>query len=406
MKFQAKSPKGKRIWTPAFIHILLLYFAVQMVLYMDTPVLSKYILSISQSNVVVGIVAGVFSIFALMVRPFSGFFADKYSKKMVLIFSMIGTFLATSGYCIAQNTAQFIFFRTIHGISYAVSTTIMMAMVSDILDDSVTGQGIGYYALAATLAASAGPALGLKMIAYAGYRGSLLTASFFALLAAVLAVTLPGARGKAVPENRGRLPLTIKNLIAKEVVPLAGFACLFSFSNALISNYISILGESRNIGNIALYFTVNAVVMAVAKPLSGKLCDQYGLHYILYFAFAFSSIAMFLLVGAQSLGVILVVAVLYGIGVGAGQPAIQAQSIHDVAPEKVGIAVSTCYLGNDFGQGIGPMIGGSISDRLGYGGMYAVVGVIHLAAIALFAIYEKKTRVIDGIRSSGAERNG
>ena len=91
----------------------------------------------------------------------------------------------------------------------------------------------------------------------------------------------------------------------------------------------------------------------------------------------FCAVSLYLLAGAGSLAAVVLVAVLYGIGVGAGQPALQAQSTKEVKLEQVGIAVSTCYLGNDIGQGIGPVLGGMVSDWLGYGAMFFGAALLH-----------------------------
>ena len=152
------------------------------------------------------------------------------------------------------------------------------------------------------------------------------------------------------------------------------------------------MGDDRGILNISLYFTVNAVVMAVTKPLSGKLTDRYGMHYIMYGAYFFCSFSLYLLAGARTLTTVLMVAVLYGVGVGAGQPALQAQSTREVRAEQIGIAVSTCYLGNDIGQGIGPVLGGMVSDRLGYGAMFFCAAILHTVAFFLFYLYEKRRK--------------
>ncbi len=70
-----------RLWSWPYIYILILYCFVQMVLYMITPVLSKYILDMGESNSIAGIIAGAFSITALAIRPFSGYFSDRFPKK-------------------------------------------------------------------------------------------------------------------------------------------------------------------------------------------------------------------------------------------------------------------------------------------------------------------------------------
>lgn len=383
--------KKNKLWSWPYIYILVLYCFVQMILYMITPVLSKYILNMGKSNSIAGIIAGAFSITALLIRPFSGYFADRFHKKRLLTLSLLLTFLSLAGYYAATAPWQIFLFRLSQGASYAVSTTVMMAMVSEVVDVEIRGAGIGYYALAATLAQAVGPGIGLKVVECAGYRKSILLAAFIAMAAVGASFFQPFR--EEVKEKAEAPKLEFGSLIAKEVLALAGFSCLFSLSNGLMSNFISVLGDERGILNISLYFTVNAVIMAVTKPLSGRLTDRYGLRYIMYGAYFFCAAALYLLAGARSLTVVLGVAVLYGIGVGAGQPALQAQSTKEVKIEQVGIAVSTCYLGNDIGQGIGPVLGGMVSDRFGYGVMFFCAALLHTAAFFLFYLYEKKARI-------------
>lgn len=383
--------KKNKLWTRTFVHILILYCLIQLVLYMTTPVLSKYVLSMGQSNSIAGVISGAFSITALVIRPFSGYLSDGFRKKRLMLVSLAATAVALFGYYLAVSPWQLFIFRLIQGGAYAISTTVMMSMVSEITDESVRGAGVGYYALAATLAAAVGPGIGLKIVTVAGYKKSILLAAVIAAAAFVLGVFQPYREKTAV--KAGSLQLRPENLIAREVLALAGFSCLFSFANGLISNFLAIFGEARGIAGVSLYFTVNAVVMAVIKPLSGRITDQYGLHYVMYVAYACSAAALYLLAGAHALPAVLVVAVLYGIGIGAGQPAIQAQTTKEVELSKIGIAVSTCYLGNDIGQGLGPVLGGIVSDCFGYGAIFFIAGVLHTAAIALFYVYEKRKRV-------------
>lgn len=380
--------RKNKLWSWTFVHILLLYCLVQMVLYMTTPVLAKYVLSLGQSNSVAGVISGAFSITALVFRPFSGYLSDGFRKKKLLLIALAATSVALFGYCIANKPWQLFLFRLIQGGAYAISTTVMMSMVSEIIDESVRGAGIGYYALAASLAAAVGPGIGLKLVDLAGYKNAILLAAGIAFVAMLFGLLQP-YREKAVPAKHPE-GFRFDQLIAKEVLALAGFSCLFSFANGLLSNFLAILGEARGIAGISLYFTVNAVVMAVTKPLSGRITDQYGLHYVMYVAFACSAVGLYLLAGASSLPAVLLVAVLYGIGIGAGQPAIQAQTTKEVELSQIGVAVSTCYLGNDIGQGLGPVLGGVISDGFGYGMIFLVAGILHTAAIALFWLYEKK----------------
>ena len=53
------------------------------------------------------------------------------------------------------------------------------------------------------------------------------------------------------------------------------------------------------------------------------------------------------------------------LGASLAKPALQAASVKSVGPDRRGAAVSTYYIGTDLGQGIAPMIAGSIVDMNG-----------------------------------------
>jgi len=51
------------------------------------------------------------------------------------------------------------------------------------------------------------------------------------------------------------------------------------------------------------------------------------------------------------------------------------------------VATSTYFVGADVGQGLGPIIGGALSEVLGYGTLYAGTGAILLIAMGIYALY-------------------
>ena len=58
--------------------------------------------------------------------------------------------------------------------------------------------------------------------------------------------------------------------------------------------------------------------------------------------------------------------------------------------EKRGIAISTYYLGMDFGIGVGIIAGSGIADALGYEGAYSFCGVLLVLGLLLYIAYELK----------------
>jgi len=71
------------------------------------------------------------------------------------------------------------------------------------------------------------------------------------------------------------------------------------------SSFVALLGDERNIPNVALFFTVYAVLAVILRPMTGRLLDQYGLSVQIYPAFVIASLCFLFLGIARSLPMIL-----------------------------------------------------------------------------------------------------
>jgi len=148
------------------------------------------------------------------------------------------------------------------------------------------------------------------------------------------------------------------------------------------------MGDERGIANIGLFFTVSALTLLVVRPLSGKLNDRMGLAVIMLPAYVLVAAAMFTLAGAHSLLVVMNAAFLQALGHGVGQPALQAECIRRL-PDKRGVATSTLFIGIDIGQGIGPIIGGTVLSATDFSTTFTGAGALMIIGMAAFLLYSR-----------------
>ena len=87
----------------------------------------------------------------------------------------------------------------------------------------------------------------------------------------------------------------------------------------------------------------------------------------------------------------LIAAVLKAVGQGSGQSAIQADSVRKLGLQRSGVASSSCYIGMDLGNVLGPAIGAFVISGSGYELLFNVYGGLLLACIPIYWIYSKKT---------------
>lgn len=376
----------QRLWSTQYIFLILLGTMTSTAFYMVHPTLSTYATSLGASLSAAGTVVGLFSIVALVARPFGGLLADRMNKKRLFMISTLLICLAAFGYSVSGNIATLVVFRIIHGIGFAVSGTVNVAIVASVCPKERLGEGIGYYGLAQIVANAIGPSLGLQIGESVSFKVVFIIAGIMVAIAVVMIYFLNYTEPeKAQREKKSGIRFT--DIISTKVLPYAAAVGLFSMLNGLVSSYIAMMGEQRGISNVGIYYTVNAVFLLLVRPIAGKLSDKYGLAVIVIPAMLVVMLEAIVLGSAMSLWMIVFAGVLQAVGQGSAQPTLQAAAMKTLPPEKSGVASSTFYLGSDIGQGFGPIIGGYVADYFGYGTMYYSAAGVILAGAVLFSVY-------------------
>lgn len=379
---KAKDDRAQ-IWSLGFLLVIAINTITSTGFYMTMPTLPKYALQSGMTLAEVGLLTGTFSIACIIVRPFAGMLADRYNRKRLLGVAVILMALATFGYALTDKPTALYAFRIMHGAAFAVTSTVQLALAADFIPENRRGEGLGYAGIAQILAMSYAPSLSLWMAGRFGYRIMFCVAAALIILAACIIPALTYRQERVLMKVQ---KLRLKDLFAVEMVLFALMSSQFSMSNAVTSTYLSMLADERSVTNIGLFFTVSSIAVLISKPFSGKLMDRRGIIWILIPCFLFGSGAMFLIGGSYTLAPFLVAGVLKGAAQSSGQSALQAESINRIDAARVGVALSTCYLGNDIGQGFGSIIGGTLSASVGYTSMFYVTGALVLGGFILLAL--------------------
>ena len=103
-----------------------------------------------------------------------------------------------------------------------------------------------------------------------------------------------------------------------------------------------------------------------------------------------------------TLALLLTGAVLKSVGQGGGQISLQAECLKKVGPKRSGVAASTFYIGSDIGQGIGPVIGGTVAASFGCETTFMLTAVILVIGLVVFNIYQKKQKCSNTKLDAGA----
>jgi MFS family permease len=358
---------------------------------MIATIVSSYAVYLGAGLTLAGTLAGIFSLSALIIRPFSGMALDIWNKRNMCIISTIIICVSFFGYAFAQNIPVMFFFRVLHGVSFGISSTAAMALVSEYIPKERLGEGLGYFGLGQIISRICGPYIGIMVKDRFGYQKLFIIISLVTILAvSLLFMIKPKQASRSV--NTISTAIRFEHFIVKECIVYALVSGLFSLCNGVTSSFMVLLGEERGIANIALFFSVNAIVVFILRFVVGRLIDKSGLTPIVIMSLLITGLSMYLVGRSTGISMILLAAVLVAIGQGTGQLSLQSACIKKVNAAKVGVATSTYYIGADIGQGLGPIVGGKISELFDYSLMFYLTALLMLGGILVFSVYQIRDR--------------
>ncbi|MBY3619397.1 MFS transporter [Acinetobacter sp. CUI P1] len=386
-----------KLWTKSFIALTISALFLFMNLQMLLSSFPSYVKSEFQAgDIMVSLVTSVFALTAIASRFMTAFLMRRVSRNVLLYIGLAIAAAVTGLYVAADSIGSLLLMRVGYGIGFGIASTIIPTIVSQIIPSKRMGEGIGYFGLSTSLAMSIGPMIGLNVMKQSGF-GTLAMIGTFTLLLA-FPVLLFSRSLPAVPKKQ-----TIERSIAPSKplkVPFNTKLVLPAILNVLIAityggllSFIALFGESVHLEQVGLFFLFNAITIIIIRPISGRLFDKSGPAAVLIPAAVCVVASLTVLSYTTSMSMLIVSALLYGLGFGAIQPTIQAWMLRTSTPAQYGMANSMFYNSTDLGVASGAIILGAISAASNYGMMYRYsAGFMVLFLIIYVGIQISKAR--------------
>lgn len=376
MELGAKAISRERLWTRDFITITLITLCTFLGFQMLLPTLPLFAINLGGGDTIAGLVVGLFTLSAVLIRPFAGYALDAYGRRSLFLIGLVVFALCVFAYTWVPSLLLLLTIRFIHGFGWGLSSTSSSTIAADIIPKSRIGEGMGYYGLAGTLSMALAPALGLHLVNRYGFTVLFLLSTLMVTVSIALAL---GLKYKEVSPEKPRFNLIERSSLRPTVVIF-----LVTMTLGAVVAFLAIYARQRGIENIGLFFTVYAVSLAFVRPLAGRLADRHGFDWVVIPGLLFLMAAMFLLYRASTLEAFLMAAVVYGAGFGSVQPSLQALAIVAAPAERRGSANATFFSGFDLGIGLSSMMWGAVAQVAGYSQMYLWAAAPAAVALAVY----------------------
>jgi len=410
-----------KLWNSNYIKVMIANFSLFFAFYVLTPLLPLYLSeTFGATKDVIGLVLSGYTITALLVRPFSGFIVDTFSRKTVLLICFTAFAVFFVGYLAASTLLLFTIVRTLHGGPFGALTVANSTVAIDVLPGSRRNEGIGYYGLSNNLAMAIAPTIGI-FIYQQTHSFDLLfwIALIVALLGLVVDSTVRVEKGKR-KEERGKFVSALQNNSGAEAnsqfstlhsaLSLDRFFLLrgwllganmvfFGFCFGVLSNYLAIYGKEQLgiTGGTGTYFMLCSIGLILSRLQGGKALRQGRLTHNASSGMLISLVGYTIFILMPTLGqtfhsyssALVAVgyygsALLIGLGNGHMWPAFQNMMISMAHHNERGTANSTILISWDIGMGMGILVGGVVAEHLSYDAAFWTVALVNACGVLIY----------------------
>lgn len=249
---------------------------------------------------------------------------------------------------------------------------------------------MGYYGLSSTLAMAIGPVVGIKIMYDKGFT------EIFFLGSLLIIVTILISRFIKYPESQNiykdKPKIGLRDLYEKDALLPSILILIFNITYGGIVTFITLYGKEINIENVGWFFTANAIMVLITRPIAGVIFDRSGHKWLLLFGGFSAIISLILLSYTTNIYMLILSAIFYGMGFGTVQPSLQAWTINRVSPERRGAANGTYFSAFDIGIGTGSILLGIVARSTTYSIMYRMSILFIVAYLFLYILFLVKQK--------------
>ena len=404
-----EAPAGALAIASIPVAVLFSFMAIGSVL----PVLPLYVKGpVGAGDVAVGVVVGAFAITAAIGRPLGGRLADATSRKRVLMIGMLAASVGGSLLFLPLGVPGLVFARLVVGFGDGWIFTSGVSWIVDLTPEERRGQVIGIFGISVWGGIALGSVIGQALYTVAGFDWVWAFATVAPLVGLLVSLRTPSPRhlpgSPSAPEEVASAemgaplasggpvtaggaatgPQTRAWLPSSALRP--GFALLFAnIGFGTLAGFIVLLLDGEGIGHGAAAFTVFTATVVVARLLLGWLPDRWGARPSALAGGISQAVGIATIGLAGSLPVVMVGAVLAGVGIALIFPALALLVVNATDPAARATAMGWFTSFFDIGVAVGAPFAGLVASTGGgenyKAAFYAAAAVCLVGALVGFA---------------------
>lgn len=381
----------ERLWNRDYCIAMAGNFLLFFSFYLLTPLLPIYLdAQFGADKDMIGLVLSGYVVAALIVRPFSGFIVDSFNRKKVLVTCFFFFFICFTGYVGAGTLLMFAIVRTIHGLPFGAATVANSTVAVDVLPSSRRNEGIGFYGLSNNLAMAIAPSAGIWVY---GATGDFTLLFWISLGVALLgfwcstAINLPYRK-----PVEGKPHLSMDHFFLTRAWLMAVNIMLFGLCWGVMGNYVALYGKQQLgiVDGTGIFFALLSAGLFISRLYGVKGLREGKLAENALEGAVISTVGYTLFALAPGIWAFYASALLIGLGNGRMYPAFLNMFISVARHDQRGTANSSILTSWDVGMGLGILLGGVLSQYLGYSAAFWFTAASQATGTLLILLFTRR----------------
>ena len=346
--------------------------------------LPEYAKEVGVGVAMIGLLIAAYDFAEIIAKPIFGSLADRQGMKRTLLIG-IGVFIAASLLYLVVPPQWLLGIRFLQGVGAAALSAVSLALVGVYYEQN-RGRAYGIYNAIKGAGYVLSPLAGGLIIAQSRFRYIFVAAAGIGILALVLSLFLPNVKEKVDLDDDDDFSLQSFISVFKDPKLMRWYAIIVvnMFFVSILFGFLPVRVYALQYGPLqtGLILSLVALSYLLIQPVAGYLADQTDVTTTIRVGLILSAMSIIAAPFVKDISLI-VDAIIAGIGVGIVWTNTDTLVSQLAETGKLGATMGAAGSFKEFGDMVGPILIGLLSQVLGLTWGFVICGVLGLLSIAL-----------------------
>lgn len=372
------SLKRERLVTPQFLLISFSCLAYFVSIGMIIPVLPLFVTGpLGGSEFDVGLVAGVFSVSAILLRPVAGRLGDSRGRRLLVLGGGAIAAVSIFGYTLADSLPAIGLLRLLNGVGEAFFFTGAATAIADIAPEARRGEAVSYFSLALFLGIGLGPLIGETLLEAGSFTWVWTGSAVLATLAVLIALKMPDPKLEDSPDTA-----PFRLLHPKAVLPGIILA-LTIWGFAGFSAFVPLYARQIGMAGSRFVFLTYSVVIILIRSFGARIPDILGARRSATISALVSATGLVLIGAATEPWVLFLSTAVFGVGQALCFPALITLALAGATASERSSVIGSFTAFVDVAFGVGPLTLGVVAELAGVRSVFWVSAALAMVGLAV-----------------------